>query len=213
MSLLMAVAICGCFAVRPHITILLIMSLIVSFGLTKRKSAASHLPRRLFAFLLLTVVSVGLVYTMARLLAIGSIEEGQIRSEESMQANRRDGSGFDPGGSMVTRVIRAPLLVFRPFPWEARTALAAAASVEGTVLLGLAIYRRKTTMAALGDMDAHGFTIYSLSFISLNVLLMGIGSSNFGLLARGRVMILPLLLFPLLTAHARGAGGAGPARP
>ena len=212
MALLLAIAICGCFVVRPHITILLIMSLIVSFGLTKKRSRASNIPRRLFALLLLAIVSAGLVYAMARLLAIDSIEEGQSRSEESMQANRRDGSGFDPGGNMATRVIRAPLLVFRPFPWEARTALAAAASAEGTVLLGLAIYRRKTTMIALRDLDAHGFVVYSLSFISLNLFLMGIGSSNFGLLARGRVMILPLLLFPLLTAFPRGAGGAGAAR-
>jgi hypothetical protein len=198
--LILAVGVCGCALIRPHIAILLIISIVASFGLSGGASTASKVPRRALVMLLLSFISLLGVYVMAQLVQISNITEGYDKLEMSSQSNEMGGSGFDPGANPATRVILAPLLLVRPFPWEAKSISALLVSAEGVALIALAYGRRKNLIASLKAPESNGFVIYLLWFVALNLFLLGLGSSNYGLLARERIMILPLVLFPILAA-------------
>src|SRR6185437_16394730 len=97
-------------------------------------------------------------------LQITNIVEGQNKIERSMQYNQMDGSGFNSSPNHLYRVILAPLLLVRPFPWEINGVPAAFASTEGIVLFGLAFYQRKRLRAVLKAASTSGFLAFLLWF-------------------------------------------------
>lgn len=202
---LLAVGVCGCFFIRPHIAALLTISLTASFGLTDGSSSGRKTGRRILVLVFMVIASVLAVFLLAQLLQIESLADGQDHLNMSVQSNEMGGSGFNPGDNPFLRVILAPLLLFRPFPWEAAGVPALLASAEGMILLAFACRRRKNLLTALRQPEARGLVIYALWFVALNLIFLGIASSNFGLLARQRVMILPLLLMLLATSSERSA--------
>lgn len=56
----------------------------------------------------------------------------------------------------------------------------------------------------LSTAKTSGFMVFVLWFVSLNVVLFGMGMSNFGLLARERVMILPMIVLLLAACSRNG---------
>jgi len=193
---LLALGVTGCLLVRPHIAVLAIISMVASFTLV-RKVSTGKATRKVVPLVMLLAASMALVYLLAQLLQITNIVEGQNKIERSMQYNQMDGSGFNSSPNPLYRVILAPLLLVRPFPWEINGVPAAFASTEGIVLFGLAFYQRKRLRAVLKAASTSGFLAFLLWFISLNIVFLGATSSNFGLLARERVMIMPMIIMLL----------------
>lgn len=203
MFFLLAVAVCGSFFIRPHIAAILIISVVASFHFGSPVPKPASASRKIIKSGLLLCFSSLVVYLCVQFLQLGDLVEAQNHIDTSVQSNELGRSGFDPGTNPVVRVALAPLLLIRPFPWEVNGIPAALTSVEGCVLLALAFYKRTTLRALLKSRRAHVFVVFLLWFVSLNILLMGIGESNFGLLARQRVMVLPMLLM-LLFAFTGG---------
>src|SRR5437764_1440023 len=98
----------------------------------------------------------------------------------------------------MQRVVMAPLLPFRPFPWEIRSVQTVIASAEGMFLLALFWINRRGLKYSVSHWRSNPFIGFILLFSMETAVALSCAFSNFGLLARERVMFTPLLL--MLTA-------------
>jgi hypothetical protein len=111
---------------------------------------------------------------------------------------QQGGSEFEPIAIMspTQLPLGIPSVLFRPFPWEAGSVNALIAAVEGLLLLGLFAlsWRRIASFPRLAMRRPF------LVFASAYVVVFAIGFSfiaNFGILARQRTQMLPMVLMLL----------------
>jgi hypothetical protein len=106
------------------------------------------------------------------------------------------GSEFTPA-SIIEDPQKAPIgvitVLFRPFPNEAHNTQALGTALEGTFLLLFSLYRLRYGLAALGSMRRRPYVAFALIYSGLFIVAFST-LANFGLLARERVMLLPLYL-------------------
>lgn len=123
-------------------------------------------------------------------------------------------SEFNP--SIATSPILAPFAVitvlFRPFLIEAHNAQALATAVEATFLLIFTILRFRWMGAALRSMRRQPYVAFAMFHVLLFVVGFS-GVANFGLLARQRVQVYPLLFVLLAIAPVIRRRGEPPLRP
>jgi hypothetical protein len=196
-SCCLVIATAGCFLIRPHIGSLLLLSFIIASRSWQRRSNKSTI-RKALRFAIATFICVVVVYLCAKFLELSNFIEASTRIETAVSSNMESASGFDPGNNWLIRIISAPLLLIRPFPWELNGSLAAIASLEGILFLTLLIWRSRWLLALASSARKEPFVLFVSAFVSLNVFLLGMSSSNFGLLARQRVMILPMMMICIL---------------
>jgi hypothetical protein len=111
--------------------------------------------------------------------------------------NNSGGSAFQGEASLVSRALAAPVLFFRPFPWEARSAASVIAAGEGLLLLCLVLSRRRELVATFRRWRSNPFAAFLILFVIEFCLIYSAAVTNFGLLARQRVMALPMVLMLL----------------
>jgi hypothetical protein len=87
--------------------------------------------------------------------------------------------------------------LFRPFLWEANSALMLVSAIEILALLGTLVWRRRQLRASLRDWRTHRLLGFSLAFVLLYAVMLGFAVSNIGIIARQRVLLLPMLLLLL----------------
>jgi hypothetical protein len=103
------------------------------------------------------------------------------------------GSAFNSEQSLAIRAAEAPFLVFRPFPWEVHNGMAAIASLEALVLLWFAWKRRRGLVAVLWHWR-EPFVGFILAYSLIFSVAFAAATSNFGILVRERIMMVPVLL-------------------
>jgi hypothetical protein len=106
------------------------------------------------------------------------------------------GSEFTPA-SIIEDPQKAPIgvvtVLFRPFPFEAHNTQALGVALEGTFLLLFSLYRLRHGLSAVGSMRRRSYVAFCLVYTGLFII--GFSTlANFGLLARERVMLLPLYI-------------------
>ncbi len=95
-------------------------------------------------------------------------------------------------------------VLFRPFPFEARSALALLSSAESTAILVGIIASVRAVAGSMVRIRRNAFVAYAMSFVfTFAYLFSAIG--NFGILTRQRSQVLPFLLVAL----ALGTPGIG----
>jgi hypothetical protein len=92
----------------------------------------------------------------------------------------------------------------RPFPWEAHNATAAFAALEITAFWFLVWQRRQSVGFAIRNWRRNRLLRFSLPFLLLYTLMIGIAFGNLGIIARQRAPIFPFMLM-LLAAVPVGA--------
>jgi hypothetical protein len=132
---------------------------------------------------------------------IRDLQQGVARQERALRDNSIGGSAFSQSGSLLARLVLAPTLLFRPFPWEIRSWQAGLSALEGAWLFGLFWQRRRSLMNLVAAMRQSPLMVYSVIFIFIFVFAMAPGISNFGLLVRQRAMMLPFSFFLLCSAE------------
>jgi len=194
--------------VRPHIGAFLAVSLFMSFLIAdvgrgqRRMVGLKFLLSPVFVVICLAVI----IYSRDSL-QFNSVDDASARAEYAYVNNQAAGSAFGEGETMQGRLIQSPLLMFRPFPWEVNNMTAVLASCESVVLFVVAFFRRKRLFRLLRNARSNPLIVFGiLSFLIFSVV-FAISISNFGLLARQRVMVLPLILllvvasFPSRVSH------------
>jgi hypothetical protein len=205
-------ALWGAGVVRPHVLLLFVLAAGVALGIrllpsgTTRLGAGSPLRRSLATLLLVVLVGGVSVVAVGQFEAQFGLDRLDVDSAESVldETTRRTGQG---GGEFRAANPANPIgyvaalitVLFRPFPFEAASATAMVSSLEGMALLAVALAalpRRLLRLPRLALRHAYvGFAgIYVLTFAYAFASI-----ENFGILARQRTQVLPVLFVLLAT--------------
>jgi hypothetical protein len=202
----------GCILVRPHLALIVTAAFAVALLLRRNKGAY----RRMLARPLGTIVLV------AGMIVFGALvfqqtqsffnldnldaESAQAVLDSTTQQTSEGGSSFTPPSptSPLGYLEATVTVLFRPFPTEAGAGTAILAGLEGVCLAGLFVisWRRLIRILRMSLRNAYvAFAVgYSVVFIFAFASI-----SNFGILARERSQLFPVL-FILLAIPKRQRG-------
>lgn len=194
--------------VRPHITIVMAAAMLVAYLITsaRRSSYSAAASKVLGVVAMMALVGFALVAAQS-FLKLDSATDFNAALEGTQQQTER-------GDSQFTTVSRSPVqipyavfsTIFRPLPFEASNAQTLATSLEGAVLLGLFVLRLRRLRNFLPSRGSPYLTFAALYSAMFALAFSSI--ANFGILARQRVQLFPLLLVALsVPVHRRSNRG------
>jgi hypothetical protein len=188
--------------VRPHMSALVCAGVVIGYLLRRTPNRSLNLgPLTRIAGLAVLVVVTSLVLSQVEEF-FGTEEEGVGAAEEvfdrTADMTAQGGSEFTP--TSVRSPVHLPLLplaaltvLFRPLPFEAHNTAALLASVESALLLALFVLWWRRVARLPSEMLRTPFVmfavVYTLAFV---IAFSNVG--NFGILARQRVQVLPLMV-------------------
>ena len=128
---------------------------------------------------------------------MSDFSQGQSAIMQIARSNT-DMGGSTYGSSLSSRLAMAPFLLVRPFPFEVHNFQAALASFEGVLLLLMFVRRRKVLYRTLGQIRSNPFTMFLVLYAVEFTIIYAGATTNFGLLNRQRVMLLPFAIMLFL---------------
>jgi hypothetical protein len=201
--------------VRPHVGGMAVLGMVVAFliGRAPRRRGLLGSIAKLFALAALIAVTVLLLGRIQSYLFEKGIDPAEgVNSvlAESARRTNAGGSSFQ-APSTSTSMARLPFatvtILFRPFPFEAHNAQAAVTALESTMLLCLTIARRRSIWRAVRELRRRPYVAFILVYAAGFVVAFA-SISNFGILARERVQLLPFFLVLLAAPRSRRAAPA-----
>lgn len=164
--------------------------------------------------------------TILRLLVIGALVVGGALASDAVEG-LFDIDGLNPSGlsaaldlansrstqggssfvaARIDTVVDYPwgfsTVLFRPFPHEAATPAMLLTSIEALALAGLTLAAVPRFVASISRLRREAYSVYAATFVGVFVYLFS-AIGNFGILARQRTMMLPLLLVVIALPTAR----------
>jgi hypothetical protein len=197
----LALGLIGSAMVRPHMTVLLGAGLAASFLL--RRPATPSMARSLGKLVGLLAIAVAMSFAVqAAEQRFGVEGEGLAGAEtvldQTAEQTNQGGSQFDAG--RPTSIVDVPLamfsVLFRPLPHEAHNAQALLTSFEGLFLLVLCAVSWRRLRRILGECWRTPYVAFA-SVYSLLFMFAFSSFGNFGILARQRAQLFPLVLIVL----------------
>lgn len=196
------------FAVRPQVAAVIMLAMVLSqwtAGAT-RWTLANTVQSVVFAVVALWAIQVGVTSGGA-----GSANVEGVQGYIEDRATIADRSGTTVG-DLASGWTSAPIalvnILFRPFPWEARSVTTLVASAEVWGLWTIAILRRKNIVAAVRQWRSSRLLAFSLIFIPIYAVMLGLVVVNMGIIARQRIFLFPFIFLLLearpIAAHAVG---------
>ncbi|MGH9209394.1 MAG: hypothetical protein ACRD2C_01785 [Acidimicrobiales bacterium] len=200
--------IAGTAMVRPHITALVLASLLVAYVLRRRSWRESRWgPFGKWAGIAVLLAAggfmIGQVSTFFKLDELDSQSVDTVLSETDRRSSQ-GGSEFEsvqpssPAGYPMAVVT----VMFRPFPWEAPNSQALSAAFEGFVLAGVCAVSWRRLIRVPGFIFRVPFLSYCVAYSAMFVFAFS-AINNFGLLSRQRTQLLPLVLVLLAVPPPR----------
>jgi hypothetical protein len=195
----------GASMVRPHVVLLILAGLAVAVVFRPRAEAGRGLGHAFQPILRIVVVAAIAVGFSA---AMGSSEQrfgvGQERRASSLAGVRdytNEKSSEHGNSTFEAQPVNSPLdfpggfisVLFRPFPWEGKSAQMLLSGLEGSALLGAVLWRWRSIWGALKRWRSLPYVALSATFIVGFVWAFS-SFGNFGLLVRQRVQVYPFLL-------------------
>lgn len=196
--------------VRPHIGLILVTSMTISYLWGISKARRGSLFRKL-------VIASLLVATSGFVLSVASGFLGLSTAASAADVDdyvRTKNSGNDFGGSTVevdvapgiSGTLRAlPRGIIRvllqPFPWEAKNVNAALAAAENIFIFSILVSHAGRIRAMLRGVSREPYIRFSLVMTGA-VLIMLCLIPNLGLLSRQRAQLLPFLFVPIAAARS-----------
>lgn len=194
---LMAGGLGGTMLVRPHIAAMLGMAMFVPYVLGKNRKGVAQVAGKLLA---LPLFLGGIYYLAGEAQSFLQMEDfskaGKVM-ERVASGSATGGSQFSGAGSFLLDILNSPFLLFRPFPWEVRSAQAAVAGAEALLLLYLILRQRRVIRAAVVSWRQNAVVLFIVLYAVQFSVVFAISIRNFGLLARERVMLVPLVVLLL----------------
>jgi hypothetical protein len=187
----------GVMLVRPHIAGMLAISIGAAYLLSKNRNGVLGMARKGLGIPLLLLASVYFVAQARSFLDLRDIEQTQGILRRVAEVNQIGGSAF--GGSFLYRLIAAPFLLFRPFLWEVQSLQAAIAGIEALGLMVFVWRRRELVWLSFRSWRENAFTPFLWAYTLEFSFLFAGAMTNFGLLARQRVMLIPVALMTVLS--------------
>lgn len=193
----------GLSLVRPHMALLLLGAAVPAMLLGGGGAEGSKRRVSRVVVLILLAPALALAVTRVEQYFGGGAGWFSAGTERAADQTAIGGSSFD------AQPVRSPLdlpeaavgVVLRPFPWQADGAPALAASLEGLMLAGLALWNWRV----VGRLFKMAFNARAVAFCLSYVVLFIVAFSNInnaGILARQRTQMIPFLLFAGCAAWA-----------
>jgi hypothetical protein len=198
------VSVGGVMLVRPHIAGMLAVSICAAYLLSKNRTGLLGVAARSLGIPFLLLVTMYFVTQARTFVDLGDVGQTKSVLNRVADVNQLGGSAF--GSSFMYRVVAAPFLLFRPFPWEVRSPQAVIAGIEALALMIFVWRRREFVRSSLRTWRENVFALFSW-FYALEFSLVFAGAiTNFGLLTRQRVMLIPLALMIVLSQPLPSVG-------
>lgn len=188
--------------VRPHVAAIALMGALLAYLARRTPRDRRRLSAPVAKLLGLIVLGVGLVVVLGQagdLLGVDSFDSDAIETARQNATTRTSeaGSRFETegGSSLDPSSFPGALLsvLFRPFPWEASNVQSLVASVEGGGLLALFVLGWRRLLGAVRAVVQTPYVVLAAAYTVLFVY--GFSAfSNFGILTRQRVQVLPFVL-------------------
>jgi len=186
--------------IRPHIGAFLAISLFATYIISDLRQRRQVIGLKLLLFPIFIIVCLGMATYARESLDLNSLDDAQAMAEFAHEHDNVGGSAFGGETTPVDRFAGAPLLMFRPFPWEANKASVLVASCEGLALFIFVFRRRTGLLRLLRNARSTPLVVFAGCFFTIFSMVFSLSLSNFGLLVRQRVMVLPLVLMLLVAA-------------
>ena len=206
--LLLAVGAAGSAIIRPHMALLMFVGLAVAQFFRPTGARSTDILSKLAGLAVVAAVAVVLTTQSAAMLGIEDLNVQTITQsvEFRQQQTEEGGSAFTP--VPITSVTGVPIailtVVFRPLPWEAHSPQMLMQSLEGLVLLALTAKAWPRLRRLPQLMRRNPYVVFAMTY-SLAFIFAFAGFGNFGILARQRVLMLPLFLILLALPAGREA--------
>ncbi len=202
----LALGFVGALWIRPHIAAISILAFALAFFLPGARKKPFH-P----AIYIIGLIAVGGLawYLLPQVMTFLNLKE---LSPNEIIAYLQQFQGFSyEGGSAFQAInLNNPLnylmlpitLLFRPFPWEVYSIQALIGSIEGMLALGLVLWRIKSLGRAIVSSISSSYLRYVLIYIVAFIIIFA-AITNFGTLARERVMLYPFFFMFLSYSPSR----------
>jgi hypothetical protein len=183
--------------VRPHVAAMVGIAFLVAMTLRPSKHEHRELAPVLKYGAVVLVLLLAAALTMQTNGSLHIFGEGGVGGtlNDVSERTSKGGSDFEPW--VVDNPMNFPMaavtVLFRPFLFEAHNGDALLAALEGTVLLALFLFRFRWVLAALRTWRRQPYVVFCVAYV-VGFIIAFSSFSNFGLLARERTQVLPLLL-------------------
>jgi hypothetical protein len=206
---LLALGLLASALVRPHLTVLLLAGLVLgrALGRVSRRTDRGVVRRVLGKAVLIGFLVGAVALTAGRASTFFNVDELGADSvtailDETQRRSSQGDSAFEP--PRVTSPVGFPLafitVLYRPFPNEAHNAQQIFSALETTVLLGITLASWRSLVRLPRFMRRYPLISFAVVFVLLFVVAFS-AVGNFGILARQRTQVLPML-FMLLALPA-----------
>lgn len=201
--LITLVGLVGVLFVRPHVAGILAMAFIMPYAFVSGGRRGRDVAFRLVAIPLLLATTFYLARGAQRFVGMEDLSQTGEVLNRVQNASNMGTSAFGNSASVTSRVLAAPVLFFRPFPWEAHNFPAALASIEGLLLMFITWKYWRQIVAAVRFHRRGSFTLFAVFYLVEFSIIFSAAISNFGLLARERTMAVPLFVMLLCIVPKR----------
>lgn len=198
---------------RPHVAVLVVVSLSVAYLLRRRSWRDSMMGPvgKVVGIVVLMGIGLAVVSKAASYFEVDEVS-GQSVDEVLDYADQQSGTG---GSEFEAVRVKSPAefpdaflaVLFRPWPWEAGNAQARIASAEGMALLVLGVAAATRLLRLPRYVFQVPYVAYALTYTVMFVIAFS-SIANFGILTRQRTQVLPLLLVLLVTPGERRSRAA-----
>lgn len=217
---LCAVGLAGTLLIRPHIAAMLAIAMTFPYAVGRSRAGSGNKAARI---LLIPVLAVGTYFLVSQSRTFlysptNSENSGSAFQEAETVTGKSQigGSAFNQGTSLPVRIAEFPFLMFRPFLWEVHNAMSLISAVEALGWMLLCWLRRREIGSTLRHWRDPYVGFLLMYFLVFSITFSG-SVSNFGILARQRIMMTPLVLMlvcarrklPVRSASQRLRANAG----
>jgi len=185
--------------VRPHVAALLAVSITATYFFTKNANGTLGVVIKFISLPLLVYGSYFAFHEATQFLKAESLTSGIKAIHIESHNSAAGGSAIAGNQSISSRALQAPLLLFRPLPWEVHNLQAAVASVEGVLLFLLLWSWRGDFVAGVRRWRTDAAILFSILYCTLYSVMLAAAFSNIGLIARQRVLMAPFALMLFCT--------------
>ncbi|MGI9104588.1 MAG: hypothetical protein ACR2IF_19270 [Terriglobales bacterium] len=180
------------YVVRPYVAPVVIIALLVSLLLSRNRLGFAGVMVRVLALPLVLFIGYHVLTTTQRAYDAETLAGGVNQLHELERGSHAGGSAYS--SSIPERVLLAPFLLQRPFPWEVHNPAAGIACLEGLLTAFLAWKYRRGVMRAFLGARSDPFLGFCVVLAIGMLVTLSLPFSNFGTLARERTMALPIVL-------------------
>jgi len=208
-----AAGLAGVMVVRPHVALVAFVALAGAELVRKARRGSAISPVvRVVSLVALVVLGGFLINRAEKFFGVSTLTEETITAQITTAGERTE-----TGGSAFRAVrVRTPLdfpfaavtVLYRPFPFEIANTQGLLTAVEGVLLAGITLASVRRLASIPHHLRRFPYVAYSVVFVGVFIWAFS-AFSNFGILARQRVQVLPFLLV-LVALPPRPRGGFPP---